>query len=524
MSMTEAELKIRFAEIGADWDLSKSILDRLNSGRLASPPVEVAEFPPLDGRQIVDLRGDGPWTVPRAAAEASLKSLFPKENLEQLLGGSGEEAVVDAAALQTLGLKLSQITAFGVLNGGMATSYADSKKNQSLGSELFAIYKGDLEKMAPVAQGQPKGITPAFLQQDGTPGPSYLELKLRSLCQINLAAKAAGCEGPGLQLFQMTSPSTDAALHRALTDYALSPALSDLLAYAPLRPADSPTAKQALVAAFTSVRDGSPRKFFTYRKNGKEQPYALPGGHGQNFRVLRDVYADLKTAGYRFAYLGNVDNLGYLPSLKGLALLALSGAPAAFDFAFKTPVDVKGGVLYREPAGRLNCADIGVAIPSAQIAEAEKSGIPILFNCATGLFDLDRLVAELDTIAEHLPVRLSEQDKDVGRYAQAEQVTWEVIGLLKNPLIFGIEKNRRFLAAKLLLDCFLTSGLHWDDPRFDQPALAPFRALSAGLNAGLNALLEGPFGYRQEGRSWVPLSAAEISRKITLSGTDFLSV
>ncbi len=523
--MTETELKARFLECGADWELSKTILDRLNSGRLASPPVEVAEFPPLDGHQVIDLRGDGPWTVPRAVAEAQLKTLFPRDkSLLTMLGGTGDEAVVDSAALQALGLRISQVTAFGVLNGGMATSYADSKKNQALGSELYSIFKGDLDKMAPIAQGLPKGVTPAFIQPDGTPGPSYLELKLRALRVLNLAAKAAGFEGPGLQLFQMTSPSTDAALRTALTSYASAPALADLAAFSPRQPADSPTAVQALVATFTAAKDGSPRRFFMVKKHGGEMPYALPGGHGQNFRVLADVYRGLLAQGYRFAYLGNVDNLGYLPSLKGLALLALSGAPAAFDFAFKTPVDVKGGVLYRQPGGRLNCADIGVAIRSEQVAAAEQAGTPILFNCATGLFDLETLVAQLGEIAAGLPVRLSEQDKDVGRYAQAEQVTWEVIGLLDRPLIFGIEKNQRFLAAKLLLDCFLTSGLHWDDQRFDHPALAPFRALSASLNAGLNSLLQGPFGYRLEGRTWVPLSAAELSRKLAVSGVEFLSV
>jgi hypothetical protein len=521
--MTEAELKARFAEVGVDWDLSNSILDRLNRGELAAPPVEVAEFPPLDGHQIIDLRGDGPWTVSRSTAEAALKSLFPGESFAAMLG-DGEEVTVDAPTLQTLGLRISQVTAFGVLNGGMATSYSDSKKNQALGSDLFAIYKNDLEKMAHVTHGRPKGITPAFLQSDGTPGPSYLELKLRALCQINLAARQAGYEGPGLQLFQMTSPSTNDPLRKELTNYASSATLSDLVAFAPRPPAESPTGLQALVSAVTSIKEGAPRRFFTVKRDGKEYPYPLPGGHGQNFQVLRPVYTKLRDEGYRYAYIGNVDNLGYLPSLKGLALLALSGAPAAFDFAFKTPVDVKGGVLYRETSGRLNCADIGVAIKSEQVSAAEKTGTPILFNCATGLFDLNRLVEQLDDIAARLPVRLSEQDKDVGKYAQAEQVTWEVIGLLDNPLIFGIEKNRRFLAAKLLLDCFLTSGLHWDDPRFDEPELAPFRALSAGLNAGLTVLLEGPFGYRREGRSWVPLSAAEITRKIALSGIDFLSV
>jgi hypothetical protein len=523
--MTEAELRARFEELGADWEFSRAILDRLNAGTLAAPAVAVAGFPPLDGRQILDLRGEGPWTVRRTSAEAALRSLFPGEDPASVLPpGTGEEVVLDGTTLDLLGLRLSQVTAFGVLNGGMATSYADTKKNQALGQGLFSIYKADLEKMANLAAGLPKGITPAFVQGDGTPGPSYLELKLRVLAQINLAAKKAGFSGPGLQLFQMTSQATDGPLRKALAAYRSSPALADLVGHLPRLPEEAPTAVQELVGTFTSAKEGSPRRFFLTKQGGREVPYALPGGHGQNFRVLRQVYRDLRDSGYRFAYLGNVDNLGFLPSLRGLALLALSGAPAAFDFAFKTPVDVKGGVLYREPSGQLNCADIGVAIGADQVAAAEKAGTPILFNCATGLFDLDRLVHDLDRITAQLPVRLSEQDKDVGRYAQAEQVTWEVIGLLDQPLIFGIEKNRRFLAAKLLLDCLLTSGLHWDDPRFDQPDLAPFRALSAGLNAGLQALLEGPLGYRKAGAGWVPLTEAEITRRITAGGWDFLSV
>jgi len=522
--MTETELKARFEEIGADWSFSQSILERLNGGTLSAPPVTVAGFPPIDGRQILDLRGDGPWTVPRKPAEEALESLFPGEDFRAYLPGNDDEVELDGPTLEAWGLRLSQFTAFGVLNGGMATSYADAKKNQALGAGLYSIYKSDLERMADLSLGLPKGITPAFVQEDGTPGPSYLELKLRMLFQVNLAAQEAGYPGPGLQLFQMTSFATDSALKESLSGYAHSAVLQDLLGHSP-RPLDQTlTAVQELVGTFSSAKDGVPRRFFTIKKDGREIPYALPGGHGQNFRVLRTVYADLLAAGYRFVYLGNVDNLGYLPSLKGLALLALSGAPAAFDFAFKTPIDVKGGVLYREPSGNLNCADIGVAISAGQVNAAEKSGTPVLFNCATGLFDLRRLVADLERITQNLPVRLSEQDKDVGKYAQAEQVTWEVIGLLDHPLIFGIEKNKRFLAAKLLLDCLMTSGLHWDDPRFNQPDLAPFRALSEGLNAGLKALLEGPLGFRKEGRRWVPLSKAEISRRLAANGPAFLSV
>ena len=208
--MTEDELRVRFQEIGADWAFSKDILDRLNDGQLTAPPVTVGTFPPLDGRQILDLRGDGPWTVSRASAESALRSLFPGLSPSSVLpAGTGNEVSLDGPRLEALGLRLSQVTAFGVLNGGMATSYADSKKNQALGAGLYSIYKADLERMAELTAGLPKGITPAFVQGDGSPGPSYLELKFRVLCLMNMAAQKAGYSGPGLQLFQMTSQSTD---------------------------------------------------------------------------------------------------------------------------------------------------------------------------------------------------------------------------------------------------------------------------------------------------------------------------
>jgi hypothetical protein len=35
-----------------------------------------------------------------------------------------------------------------------------------------------------------------------------------------------------------------------------------------------------------------------------------------------------------------------------------------------------------------------------------------------------------------------------GRYAQTEQTTWEVLGLMEDPLIFAVAKEKRFVAAK----------------------------------------------------------------------------
>ena len=55
-------------------------------------------------------------------------------------------------------------------------------------------------------------------------------------------------------------------------------------------------------------------------------------------------------------------------------------------------------------------------------------------------------------------MRFTDQDKDAGRYSQAEQVTWEVAGILPAFLSFAVDKYDRFIAAKLFAETLLTSG------------------------------------------------------------------
>ncbi|MEI8092790.1 MAG: UTP--glucose-1-phosphate uridylyltransferase [Spirochaetales bacterium] len=495
-----------------DWQFTNQILEALNNGTLVSPPVQLAEFPGL-GDLILDFRSESPLTVDRAEAQRLLNRELP---------GSETTVKLGVAELEEIGLSLVPRTAFGVLNGGMATSYADTKKNRAFGPELFELWKPSLDAAVRNFGHLPKGITPGFFQKDGTPGPTYLELKLRHLALLNLAAREAGHTGPGMKLFQMTSASTDAPLREAWPRLKESPALSELLGEYPIDLADSPTAVQDLVGTFALAPEGLSWRVFEVEKQGQRVPYALPAGHGQNFRVLRTIYEGLKSQGYRYVYLGNIDNLGYLPSLRGLAVLELLKRPAAFDFCFKTPLDVKGGVLYRQPDGRLNCADIGVALDVKRVQEAETAGTPILFNCATGLFDLDYLCANLDRILELLPVRVSDQDKDIGRYSQAEQVTWEVIGLIDRPLIYGVEKRRRFLAAKLLMDCFLSSGL-LDERHAKMEGLQSYLRVSQVLNGGLDELLEGPLGFERKNGLWKPIKREALLTKIRQSW-QFLAV
>lgn len=274
-----------------------------------------------------------------------------------------------------------------------------------------------------------------------------------------------------------------------------------------------------MISAYTHSEKGDPKEVFT-KSDGK--PLALPGGHGQNFAVLKETYLALEAAGKEFAYLGNVDNLANLPNPAGVALMALSGKEAAFEFSFKTPVDIKGGILIKDTRGRLNCGDIGPAISKSELAAAEERGKPILFNCATGLFNLKHLKSELPRIIRDLPTRFSDQDKDAGRYSQAEQVTWEVIGMLKDFFVFGVDKYERFIAAKLLLESFLASGLsldHPDFPRHEDPAKDLY-TVGKKLHTGLERLLREEYGMKLEGEQWRPKSVAELKTDAKRLGKD----
>ena len=312
--------------------------------------------------------------------------------------------------------------------------------------------------MAALSRGLPKGVTPAFIQPDGSAGPSYMELKLRS---ILLCSKKGSARIP---FFQMTSVSNNGAVQEALKQYRDSPWLKSLS-----RELDHPvweglTGIQPMITAYTHSSKGEVKGHLQGERTGKKPSIlALPGGHGQSFRVLKDVFRDLYNRGIRFISLGNIDNLGYTPDALSLAILALKGNPAGFDFSFKTAVDVKGGILIKDQDDRLNCVDLGVGISHDEAAALEKGGEKILFNCATGLFDLSWLLNNIDSIIEKLPLRFSDQNKDTGLYSQAEQVTWEVIGMIDKPLIFGIDKYKRFLAAKMLMENLLTSGLKLEE-------------------------------------------------------------
>jgi UDP-N-acetylglucosamine pyrophosphorylase len=502
-----------------DVDLTRRILDNFNAGKYDHiEPVRVRDIPSIDGESVIDMTGDVTFRLHWETAEARIGELLGSSRASDFGHADGDDLVFDKPALERLGTRLLPRVAYGVLNGGSATSYADHKKNAKLNEQLLDLLGDEFGRLAELSRGRAKGITPAFLQPDGTPGPSFLELKMRSLLilalryQVEFGEETENMPPPTAPLFQMTSIYNNEEIARTYDTYRDSLLLSDLIEATDIDMTRALTGVQPLLAAYTHSEEGRPKRIFTraYGKEGETLP--IPGGHGQNFQVLRDVYHALYEEGKRFAYLGNVDNLGFTVDPASVAYLALSGKEAAFDFSFRTSVDVKGGILVVDQNDRMNAADLGVAVGKDEVAEAEAAGKKILFNCATGLFNLEYLVGQLDHIIENLPVRFSDQDKDAGKYSQAEQVTWEIIGMLDDFLVFGVDKYDRFLAAKLLLETLMTSGVRLDSPDYptdDDPA-ADLRGTARKLHAGLERKLSTVYGMKRQGERWVPKSATEL--------------
>ena len=490
-----------------DFELGSKILAAVNaSGSLEQKALDADILPHPDGKDIFVLHPNMKFPIGKAQAQKVLeKFCIPYSVIENVPCSDGILRF-SFGSLHRLGLHLIPYLSYGILNGGMATSYCETKNNSKFNPGLFEPCRDSFDSLSEKCKGKPKGITPAYINPDGSSGYDFIELKMRSVLrhirqsQIVTGKGASEYQYP---IFQMTSHNTDAKLASRYKEYKNSSVLKELIAETGVDVTEPLSAVQPLIPVFTPTSDGYPLSFF---KDKDGNCYALPGGHGQNFFVLRNIYRKLLDAGKKFVYLGNVDNIGFTITPVELAVLALSGRQATFDFSFKTPVDVKGGILIRERSGHLTCGDIGRAVSNEFVRKNEEMGIPILFNCATGLFNLEYLVENLDRIIDNLPIRLSNQNKDIGQYSQAEQITWEVIGLLDSLIIFAVEKYERFIASKLLMDNMLASDLPCCRSYLAENEETDFVRAVRAVQKGLVWNLKTQYGLELKDGRWVPVS------------------
>lgn len=503
--------------------MKKSDLDPKLVAQLVSCGVDldrmVAFMNDLNAGTYDTLSGIEPTTVPDISNPSIIPRTFPCSTLWKMKGTTAAERfkflelpflpesvgfwesdslVFDEAALKKIGIYLYPKTAYGLLNGGTASSYTDIKKNRSINPRVFEKYRDHFDSLAQECKGKPKALTPAYINQDGSFGYNFLLLKLRMI----LEHKRQYYEMTGklpckiLPAFQLTSFQTHEAIQNAFRNYILLPELKDIADSIGCSTIEMFTETQTMMAAFTHSSEGFPRRIFDKAEGKPNTGIALPGGHGQNFEILAPIYRKMYSQGIRYVWIGNIDNLGYTIDPVSLAIFALSGKEASFETSYRTSMDVKGGILVCDEHGKFTCADIGPAVSSLRVQDFESRGKSILFNCGIGLFDLEKLLPRLPSISHDLPIRITDQDKDVGLYAQAEQITWEIIALLDDPLFFTVEKSERFIAAKMLLETIMTS---LPPENTDCPNLAE---VSQALHRGMTKLLASEYGLIERDGHW----------------------
>ncbi|MBL8965390.1 MAG: hypothetical protein JNG85_00195, partial [Spirochaetaceae bacterium] len=290
---------------GIDLALSLQILEDYNAGLYDGvKPVRAKGVPAIDGHSVVAMNDKTEYALPEAEAEARLAGLgLPTPDTARRVpaaGGGGRDLVFPRAALVELGERLYTRTAYGVLNGGSATSYADRKKNLAFGAEAFEALATGFETLAPLCKDRPKGLTPAYLNPDGSPGASFLALKMRArLVALERCRKRYGADfgktGPSgageganageggefLPLFQMASVGNRAELEESYASYEKDPLLGPLAARLGVAPCSFRTGVQPMISAYTHSEEGRPKRLFDRAYGAADTAIALPGGHGQ---------------------------------------------------------------------------------------------------------------------------------------------------------------------------------------------------------------------------------------------------
>ncbi|MCL1800434.1 MAG: UTP--glucose-1-phosphate uridylyltransferase [Promicromonosporaceae bacterium] len=140
-----------------------------------------------------------------------------------------------------------------------------------------------------------------------------------------------------------------------------------------------------------------------------------PPGHGDLYPAMAaaGLVNQLLTAGYRYLFVSNADNLGATPDPRVAGWFAASGAPYAAEMCLKTPADVKGGQLViRKSDGQLIQRETAQTHPDDMAISLDPTRHRY-FHTNNLWFDLEALNTELERTGGVLDLPLLRNEKTV---------------------------------------------------------------------------------------------------------------
>ncbi len=179
-----------------------------------------------------------------------------------------------------------------------------------------------------------------------------------------------------------------------------------------------------------------------------------PPGHGEIYAVLGESgrLEELRSAGYRYAFVSNIDNTGAGLDERILTWFAQGGYPMAMEVTRRTPVDRKGGHLARRRTGGWVLREVAQCPPEDR-AHFEDLDRHRFFNTNNLWLNLDRL-AEAGDIELPLIVNrktLDPRDPSSPAVLQLESAMGAAIGVLPGSQPLEVPRSR-FAPVKNVAD------------------------------------------------------------------------
>ena len=185
---------------------------------------------------------------------------------------------------------------------------------------------------------------------------------------------------------------------------------------------------------------------------GTDEDWAPPG-HGDIYQSLarRGFLDGLRSQGYKWAFISNIDNLAATVDPRILLLIEREGADFLLEVTPRTEADRKGGALV-ERNGRLELLEIAQVHPDQRELFMDIDRFPV-FNTNNIWVDLDAVAERLAAGPLGLPLIQNRKRVQGVNVIQLETAMGAAIGLF--PRARGLKVNRdRFCPTKKIGDLF----------------------------------------------------------------------